>query len=100
MKKDADLNIGVCWYKEEQWERLKEIVADPESIEDTYQQWRKNAEKALSQLKAAATGVNVKKVSVDTEEMLLWANEHGRTIDGEARSEYALYLLQHREKRT
>ena len=98
MKKDADLNIGVCWYKEEQWERLKEIVADPESIEDTYQQWRKDAEKALSQLKEK--GVNVKKVSVDTEEMLLWANEHGRTIDGEAPSEYALYLLQHREKRT
>ena len=98
MKKDVDLIIGVCWYKEEQWERLKDIVADPEVIEDTYQQWRKDAEKALGELKA--TGVNVKKVSVDTEGMLLWANEHGRSLDGEARSQYAIYLLKHIEKRT
>ena len=94
MKKDANVNIGVCWYKEEQWERLKEIVADTESLEDTYQQWRKDAEKALSQLRA--NGLNVKKVSVDTEEMLIWANEHGRSLDGEARSEYAVYILQHK----
>jgi len=94
VKKDDNVNIGVCWYKEEQWERLKEIVADPESLEDTYQQWRKDAEKALSQLRA--NGLNVKKVSVDTEEMLIWANENGRSLDGEARSEYAVYLLKHR----
>ena len=24
--------MGVCWYKEEQWDRLREIVADPEKI--------------------------------------------------------------------
>jgi len=35
-------------------------------------------------------------VSVDTEEMLIWANENGRSLDGEARSEYAVYLLKHR----
>ena len=34
MKHDT-VNIGVCWYKEEQWERLKEIVVDPENIEET-----------------------------------------------------------------
>ena len=97
MKHDT-VNIGVCWYKEEQWERLKEIVVDPENIEETYQQWRKDAEKTLIELKA--NGVNIKKVSVDTEEMLIWANEQGRPLDGEARSEYAANLLQDRDNRT
>ncbi|MEA3412470.1 MAG: hypothetical protein U9R74_13160 [Pseudomonadota bacterium] len=94
MKNDT-VNIGVCWYKEEQWERLKEIVSDPDNIEETYQQWRKDAEKTLTELKA--NRVDIKKVSVDTEEMLIWANEHGRPLDGEARSEYAAHILQGRE---
>lgn len=93
-----EINIAMCWYKEEQWERLKEIVADPDNIEDTYQQWRKDAEKALSELKT--NGVNVKKVLVDTEEMLLWANDQGYKLNGEARSEYAAFLLKRREERT
>ncbi len=89
--------IGVCWYKEEQWERLKEIVADPEGIEDTYKQWKVDAEKTINELRN--NGENVKKVSVDTEKMLLWANENNRPINGETRSEYAVYLLQQRKKK-
>jgi phage-related minor tail protein len=88
--------MGVCWYKEEQWERLKEIVADPENIEDTYMQWKVDAEKTINELRN--NGANVKKVSVDTEKMLLWANENNRPINGKARSEYAAYLLRQRKK--
>ena len=97
MEKENSVKIGVCWYKEEQWERLKEIVPNPEDIEDTYQQWRKDAENAISQLREK--GMDVKKVSVDTEEMLLWANEHGHQLDGDARTQYAIYLMKKREKR-
>ena len=96
--KNDNMIIGVCWYKEEQWERFKEIVPDPENIEDTYQQWRKDAEKAFNELRA--NGANIKKVLVDTEEMLIWVNEQNRPLNGEARSEYAAFILQHREKRT
>ena len=96
--KNENMIIGVCWYKEEQWGRFKEIVSDPENIEDTYQQWRKDAEKAFNEIRAS--GANIKKVLVDTEEMLMWANEQNRPLNGETRSEYAAFILQHREKRT
>lgn len=45
-----------------------------------------------------AIGVNVKKVLVDTEEMLRWANENNRLLDSEARTEYVTFVLRSRAK--
>lgn len=86
--KGDDLKIAVCWYKEDQWERLKQNVADPDC----------DAEKTLNKL--SANGVNVKKVLVNTEEILNWVNDHGRPLDVKARSEYAAFILNRRENRT
>ncbi len=36
-----NLKIAICWYKEEQWERLKEIVTHKENIKDNYFEWIK-----------------------------------------------------------
>lgn len=89
--------IGMCWYKKEQWGRLRDIVPDRDDLDDTYQQWRKDAEKALSELRA--NGHMIQKVLVDTEEMLAWANENNRELDSSARSEYSVFILQQRGDR-
>jgi len=91
------MQAGVCWYKEEQWTRLKEIVADPESIEESYAQWKQQAEQTVNALRAQ--GLNIVKVSVDTEAMLFWVNSKGLPLDGEARSEYVASVLQQRAQR-
>jgi len=92
-----EMYYAFCWYKEEQWERLKEIAVDPESIEDSYAEWKKKADKAIIAFRNS--GINVKKISVDTEALLLWANEHERPLDGDARAEYAAFRLKEREER-
>lgn len=91
---EENIVIGVCWYKKAQWARLRDIVPDRNDLDDTYQQWRKDAEKALSELRA--NGHMIQKVLVDTEEMLAWANENNRELDSSARSEYAVIILQQR----
>ena len=93
-----NFKIAVCWYKENQWERFKEIVSDKENIEDTYLEWRKEAEIKLNELKSQ--GLNIKKILVDTEEMLLWANEQGRDLNGDLRSQYAAHILKSRDDKT
>ncbi len=93
-----NLQIAVCWYKEEQWERLKEIVIDKDNIEDSYLEWRKGAEKKLNELKSK--GLNIKKILVDTEEMLIWANEKGKELNGDMRSQYAAHILKNRGNET
>jgi len=40
----------------------------------------------------------VTKVTVDTEELLLWCNERGLKVNGESRSQYASWLLQEKDK--
>jgi len=58
---------------------------------------KKAADKAIIEFRN--NGINTKKICADTEALLLWANEHERPLDGNARSEYAALTLQEREKR-
>ena len=63
----------VCWYKKEQWDHLKEIVSDPKKLGDTYEEWKKEAEKDINIFRSK--GQRVKKIPIDTEQMQQWAKE-------------------------
>ena len=34
---------GLAWYRREQWPSLREKAADPEDLEETYEEWLKIA---------------------------------------------------------
>ena len=88
---DETINYGVCWYQPEQWDRLKEISEDREELEDTYNEWRRNASKAIAEL--GAQGQKIKKVKIDLEALLYWCNGQDRPVNGKSRSEYVAYLM-------
>ena len=75
--------IGMCWYSKDQCTRLKEIATDPQAFDDSYEEWRREAEQAINKFRA--NGVATKEVLVDTEETLMWANEKGRPQNSETR---------------
>ena len=79
--------IGVAWYSLEQYDRLREISADADNLEDTYEEWKASAENALKTF--SASGAVAYKVAVDVEELLKWCNSKNRQVDGAARSEFA-----------
>lgn len=95
-EKTATLKAAVAWYKPNQWRRLREISGDRDRLEETYGEWQILAEKALKDF--AARGLPVTKVSVDTEELLLWCNERGLKVNDDSRSRYASWLLQEKDK--
>ena len=78
---------GVAWYDREQWKRLRQVAADPDRLEDSYDEWVAMAERVVRELEAE--GMLIEKVSVDTEALVAWCNEHDRPIDGAARAEFA-----------
>lgn len=80
------MNIGVSWFQPEQWDRLKEISEDRDELDDTYEDWRRNANKAVQEIRS--TGRVVKKVSIDLEELLIWCNENNLAVNGKSRAEY------------
>lgn len=81
----------VCWYKKEQWDHLKEIISDPEALSDSYEEWEKTAEKNIDIFRSE--GQRVKKIPVDTEQMLAWAEENDFKLESENLSFYAMHLF-------
>jgi hypothetical protein len=94
MAKVADTVTGVGWYRAEQWERLREISADGEKLEETYEDWVASAEESLREMRKV--GLYAEKVEVDVEELLAWCRAQGRDVDGETRAQYAAVMLRQR----
>jgi hypothetical protein len=90
----AKIVSGCAWYRAEQWERLREISADRDELEESYEDWVAQAEESLQALREA--GIDVEKVPVDVEALLAWCQAQGRQVNGEARAEYAVTMMQQR----
>ncbi len=78
----------VAWYSREQWSILKQVSVDAEELEDSYDEWEQNAEQAIQ--KFIAKGMRIRKVDVDVNELVKWCKNKGVSIDGAARSQYAV----------
>jgi hypothetical protein len=89
MNQSEQIQVGMCWFDEEQWQLLRKL--DPEGTDNTYEEWRKQANEAFSELRAA--GQNIVKVSVNVDELLAWCKENGRDPVSSSRSEYAAFKL-------
>ena len=83
--------VGFAWYGPAQWQRVRDISSDADALEDTYEEWLGLAEQKLAELRAA--GLRVEKVDVDSERLILWCNERGLEMNGQARSTYAAETL-------
>ena len=68
-KKTQSTVVGVTWYTEENWNKVKAAATDPERFEETYAEWSAMAHEAVADLKK--TGVNAVKVLIISNEALL-----------------------------
>ena len=65
-------------------------VDDPSSLDDTYDDWRKEAELALFELRSE--GYDIKKIAIKIDKLLTWCAENDCRPDSESRTEYATHL--------
>lgn len=93
---EENTEFGLCWHQSSQWDRLREISDDRDEIEDTYEEWRRNASKVISDFES--NGQPIKKGNINPEKLLLWCNEKGIPVNGEARSEYVACIMQNHEE--
>lgn len=47
--------IGLAWYRSDEWEELKAFCDDRSTLEESYDEWKNNAEKARGDLESTAT---------------------------------------------
>jgi hypothetical protein len=96
MRSNNDKVIGIAWYRKEQWFILRQVVENPNDIEDTYEEWLKNANILKKEL--VDSGLAVEEVDVDMQDVINWCKKGNKTINSNNISEYVVFKL--REKNT
>jgi hypothetical protein len=86
--------VGVAWYREADWPRIKELFPDADKLHDSYAEWLKFAEDSVRRLKRS--GVTVEPFIIDIDDFLSWCLVHGRPRDAKGRTEYVVEKLGHK----
>lgn len=94
---ESSPRVGIAWYSRQDWERLREIVDDPENLEETYEEWLEMAEAAIDQIRAS--GYRPETVPIAVDALVAWCDKEDRDLTGEARAEFAAELLAHQAER-
>jgi hypothetical protein len=90
-KVKSGATVGVTWYTEEEWAKVKRSSVDSDRFEDSYSQWVSMAERARREM--LAVGIMTEKVFINSEELQAWCIAHGKRNDASARSEYVSEAL-------
>ena len=90
------VQLGLAWYSRETWERLREIADDRDKLDDTYEDWQRQALTMIHDLDVV--GRQIRKVPIDIEALVAWCRERKCRIDAAARAEYVSCLLRQAEK--
>jgi hypothetical protein len=85
------VQLGLAWYTRAGWERLRELAADRDVLDDSFEDWERSALAAIGELTAAG---RIRQVPIDVEALAAWCRLHGRKLDSAARAAYVTHLLQ------
>ena len=95
-KPSSGMRVGVAWYRESEWEKLRQLAADPEMLEETYAEWTRVYEDGIRQLRAS--GLVPEPVEIDLGELQAWCTAQKCPLDGSARAAFATEILSRRSK--
>lgn len=90
--------VAFCWYEQSEWETLKQTAADKEILDDTYAEWKSNANKAIAELRA--DGHQIQKIKVKMEQLEAWCADQGVENKANARTEYAIHEAKLRQSKS
>ena len=84
-------NVGIVWYSQVEWQKMKEISSDAEIFESSFKEWEQMANKSLLDMKAS--GLFAKKVFIKTVEFIVWCKIHSLPLDASSRSKYITEIM-------
>jgi hypothetical protein len=93
-QKGATGVVGVAWYREADWPRIKELFPDADKLHDTYAEWLKFAEDSVWRLRRS--GVIVEPFVIDIDDFLGWCLVHSHPRDAKDRTAYVVERLGHK----
>lgn len=84
--------VGLAWYTRESWDRLVEVADDRAALDDSFEEWERQALSALRKFRAS--GLDIHKVMIDIDALAAWCRAKGHKINGAARAEFASILVE------
>jgi len=91
MNSNKQIVLGIAWYRLDQWEDLKKFCDDRDELEDTYEIWRRGAEKAFRDIRRS--GQSAVKIDFDLVEFKMWCSATGKRPVGASRSEFTTITM-------
>lgn len=80
------VQIGVAWYTEQDWAKVRAAAVDSERFESSYSEWVAMAEHALAEM--LARGVVAERCYINSDALLAWCLAHGRRNDAASRAAF------------
>lgn len=81
--------VGLVWYRKEDYDTARAIMADADLLTLTYEKWRYRAAKTEAEL--TAKGHKVIRAIIDPTEFPLWCRARGLNVDAKGRNAFASY---------
>lgn len=87
----AKVAVGLAWFDREQWHLLRQVAADRDKLDNSFEEWESSARKALANLKSQ--GVLVEPFEVRVADLAQWCAERSLPLNSAARAEYVSFML-------
>lgn len=87
MTQQSVLIVGMAWYRQEEYDAIRRIMADGLKLPPSFHVWRMNAETGEKKLRRE--GKTVVRVRIDPETFADWCRARGLNVDAKARIEFA-----------
>lgn len=89
--------VPFCWYQPLEWEKLKRSAIDTDHLDDSYKDWKKNANEMIQFVRS--TGRSVCKINVMVEKLNAWCLAEGMENNSAGRSRYAAAMARKRSSK-
>ena len=81
--------LGIAWYREADWPRIKALFPNAGDLPDPYAEWPRTAEATVKRLNARPD-VTLEPVIIDLDDFLRWCMVHGHQPNSKARTQYVV----------
>ena len=95
-KRDREMRLGFAWFDRVQWHRLREVADDRNELDDTFEQWERNALDAIRAIQRK--GQRVEKIHIDVDAFVSWCKSKRLPINSVSRAEYVIFVLRQRDE--
>jgi hypothetical protein len=90
----ASTVVGIAWYRPEEYSAVKAFCEDRDTMDTTYEIWRRGVEKVERELRA--DGTEVVRIDFSLADFKLWSSTHAQKANASSRSAFTSLKLRER----